>query len=102
MAKSEPRYEPQWMGDGAAELIGHAGELDVWVDTDGDGRAVILVVGPAHRARGSQFNYDAYHVRDGTLLPPQPEWHDVHVELAELCEVYQLGQEHGVFEAEEK
>jgi hypothetical protein len=97
----KPRYEPQWVGrvphdSGEEVFLGHVGPLDVYYedhDEDHD-EDWIIVVGPEERMirpRSAGFNFDIYFVEDRSRLVPSPNSPpDIHVELAEMCEIYAL------------
>ena len=103
MSKSEPRYQPVWAFNGAEKFLGHAGELDVWTERSWDGsQRHVYLVGPKHRhlpdpEEPIDHNYDSYLAEDGALVMDHP-YQEVHVELAEMCEVYALCAAHNVFE----
>ena len=102
MSKSEPRYQPIWAFNGAEKFLGYAGDLDVWSEQNWDrSRRYVYLVGPEHRCLPDPedmhaHNYDSYLVMDGTLVMDH-EHQEVHVELAEMCEVYALCAEHNIF-----
>ena len=92
------RYLSAWK---AADewFLGCAGEIDVYYECGGDeGEHFIYVVGPGHRTlRNNGSNFDVYVIEDGGVLSIHEEtFKDIHVELSEMCEIYQLIQEKGL------
>jgi hypothetical protein len=85
----EPRYTPTWESNNEV-LIGYAGKLDVYFQKQDD-LAYAYIVGPDTRlVRTDAYNWDAFGIFDGHLEPPDPENHDVHIELHEMCDLYKL------------
>lgn len=99
----EPRYNPTYNATGKEEFLGHAGELDVWIeDRGGDSRKdyLVLLIAPQERLPNypdRHYNFDGYEVTEGGLLE-NDEPMDVHVELQEMCEVYRLCVARGILE----
>jgi len=103
MMALKARWKPSWDRGGAETLIGYAGALDVYFeDRRGDSfPSRIYVVGPPSRKKSARsFNFDTYDVIDGTSIVPDPNALDVHVELAEMCEIYRLAAEVGAIKLE--
>ena len=99
----EPRYNPAYNPTGAEEFLGHAGELDVWIESrsrHGDGDYIVLLIAPRERLPNypdRHYNFDGYEVtEDGRLENQEPA--DVHAELHEMCEVYRLCAARGILE----
>lgn len=97
-----PRYHPTWNDQGEEVFIGHAGEIDLYVEDspEDDMDWMVLVVGPGHRKRPIRgeyrsYNFDCYDLKDGCITPQMNEHVDIHVELAEMCEIYALLQAGG-------
>jgi len=99
-----PRYEPNWNGsDGEEVFIGRVGPLDVYFeDAAEDHEPWIIVVGPDERRirpRSASFNFDVYDIIDGNrIVPSLDSPPDIHVELAEMCEIYALAISLGYME----
>jgi hypothetical protein len=100
------RWTPRWNGDGGERFLGHAGELDVYYEFHAseepeDAWIQVYVVAPDSRMKSTRgYNFDAYDVIDGTTIVPSDSAIDVHVELAEMCEIYRLAAEVGAIELE--
>lgn len=99
----KPRYTPPWDSedvddDGDTIFLGYAGELDAYVQLDNTRR--YLVVGPVHRLLdpGISLNFDAYSLRAGSLMCLARQ--DLHIDLSEMCEVYQLLEAGGYLKQE--
>lgn len=104
----ERRHKPSWNEDGEdddnSELIANVGPLDVYYEYDycGNNKHWIIVVGPDSRCRDPEnrsFNFDVYGVKGNNLELEEGNFgaaHDVHIELAEMCEIYQLCVERGL------
>lgn len=95
----KPRYEPTWdTEDDNSELIAHVGPLDIYheYNYEGNGEHWILVVGPGKRCRDPENrsdNFDVYKVEGNNLVPMEGNFgvvQDIHIELAEMCEIYAL------------
>ena len=79
-----------------ARFLSRLGELDVWEWKYTDEGTYIYVVGPKHRkVRPDSLHYhDRFLVTDNGLENDEDQ--DVHIELYEMCLIYQLCQEHGI------
>lgn len=98
----EPRYEPTYDNNGAEVFLGHAGDIDVWTEWNGDygdkEERWIIVIGPTDRKLcDSTHNFDIYPVEGNKLSSRllELDGKDIHVELSEMCQVYALCVEHG-------
>lgn len=91
----EPRYTPAW-SPGDERFLGHAGEIDVYYEYNNDDEVDnVYIVGPAHRKLREEttYNFDPYAIEGGSILVLQDEgMKDIHIELSEMCEIYQLLQ----------
>jgi hypothetical protein len=110
----EPRYKPTWLDTNVNDkptwldtnvnevLIGQAGALDIYYEHNEDhDEDWLIVVGPEERkvADKRHHNFDVYEIRDGNrLVPNADEKQDIHVELAEMCEIYALAIKLGYME----
>jgi hypothetical protein len=104
------RYEPTWVpvsGDEEfkEEFLGHAGAIDVYYQDHRPegGEQVAYVVGPIDRLikGGSPHNFDAYTIKDGALIVYDVVGKDVHVEIDEMCLLYQMLEARGLLNEEE-
>ena len=91
-----PRYEHTLR---RVEFLSRLGELDVWVAKyvyNDVNDVYVYVVGPEHRKvrPDSGFNHDAFSVEENGLGNDGPQ--DLHIELYEMCLLYQLCREHGI------
>ncbi len=79
-----------------SRFLSRLGELDVWTTKYSDGEMYVCVVGPAHRKvrSDSPFCHDRFFVTDNGLENDEDQ--DLHIELYEMCLLYQLCQEHGI------
>ena len=79
-----------------ARFLSRLGELDVWVAEYTDEGTYICVVGPKHRKvrPDSPFDHDRFFVTDNGLENDEDQ--DLHIELYEMCLLYQLCQERGI------
>lgn len=79
-----------------ARFLSRLGELDVWIAKYADEGMYVYVVGPEHRRVRpySQFNHDRFFVVNNGLENIEDQ--DLHIELYEMCLLYQLCQEHGI------
>ncbi len=98
-----PRYKPTWIDTSAGELlVGNIGPLDIYYEYDeGDEEDWLLVVGPEERMVNgvNAHNFDVYVVKDRSRLESHAdENRDIHVELAEMCEIYALAVRLGYVE----
>lgn len=94
-SETEPRYEHvliTW----TPSFLSRLGELDVWMREYDDDKTYVYVVGPEHRRvrPGSGFNHDRFLVTDNGLENDEDQ--DLHIELYEMCLLYQLCQERGI------
>jgi len=98
----KPRYQPTYDNNGAEEFLGHVGELDVWTELNSDYKQPerwIILVGPEERKlkAGTDHNFDVYPVENNVLSPRNivDGDQDIHVELHEMCKVYEMCVERG-------
>jgi hypothetical protein len=105
----KPRYKPTYDHNGAEEFLGRAGELDVWTELNQDytqDERWIILVGPRKRKlkAGTTHNFDVYPVENNMLSSRQvaDDDQDIHVELHETCQVYELCVKHGYITVLEK
>lgn len=98
----KPRYRPTWNDQGEEVFLGYAGEIDLYVEAspEDDMEWMVLIVGPPHRKRPQDgvfrsYNFDCYDLKDGRAISQANEHVDIHVELAEMCEIYTLLQAGG-------
>jgi len=103
----KPRHEPSWKEPevvGNEILIGHVGPLDVYYEDNyhNNEEEWILVVGPRERKLREPYvsttNFDIYVITDGHRLMPTALKPDIHIELAEMCEIYALAISLGYLE----
>lgn len=96
-SETEPRYNNVLI---SVEFLSRLGELDVWM-REYDDETYVYVVGPTHREvrPDSQFNHDRFLVTDNGLENDEDQ--DLHIELYEMCLLYQLCQEHGILKIKE-
>jgi hypothetical protein len=97
------RYEPNWNGSDGEVLIGYVGPLDIYFEHNkADDEYWIIVVGPKERMMrplSAAFNFDVYDIVEGGRIVPNPNSPpDIHVELAEMCEIYALAISLGYME----
>lgn len=92
-----PRYTHRLI---SVEFLSRLGELDVWIAEYAD-ETYVYVVGPEHRKvqPDSRFNHDRFLVTDNGLENDEDQ--DLHIELYEMCLLYQLCQEHGILKIKE-
>jgi hypothetical protein len=100
----KPRYKPTWLDTSTDEaLIGYVGPLDIYFEhNEAEDADWLLVVGPEERKVNgvNAHNFDVYTIKDGSRLESQlDENKDIHVELAEMCEIYALAVRLGYLEA---
>ena len=106
-----PRYTPSWVpadnGSGEA-FLGRVGALDIYYQDHRSenvgGHEVAYIVGPSSRMikRGSPHNFDPYKIEDGAIeLHDDLDSQDVHIELDEMCLIYQLLEARGLLNKEE-
>jgi len=91
-----PRYEPSYGDTLNDEFVGYAGELDLWYDSFATN---VSVVGPEHRkARpDSMHNFDVYNISGDNLTFYEGDTKDLHIDVHDMCLIYALCVEHGVF-----
>ena len=99
----KPRYQPMWHDEGEEVLIGHVGPLDIYFeDVSQDHEQWIIVVGPDERMmkpRAAAYNFDVYDIVEGKSIVANPDSPpDIHIELAEMCEIYALASSLGYIE----
>jgi hypothetical protein len=105
----KPRYEPTYSLNGAEEFLACVGELDVWTELNQDNtqdERWIILVGPDERKLRARtgHNFDVYPVENNMLSHRQVagDDQDIHVELHEMCQVYELCVKHGYITVLEK
>jgi len=98
MGKNEPRWIPTYAPQGNAVdvFLGYANELDVW--WGGDAVGEVYIIGPTSKQiRPTNYcNFDALDVVDGNLIPRMGS-EDLHIDVLDMCLIYALCVEHGVF-----
>lgn len=101
------RWRPTyWPSDGTTtdEFLGYANELDVWLDmVDNQGKGIAIIGPDSKLLKGvGACNFDVFTISGDTLIPySQPR--DVHIDPYDMCLIYALCVEHGVFDpAKEK
>jgi hypothetical protein len=102
------RWKPSWVEDDRSAnevLIGRVGLFDVYYEYDyeGSGQHWIMLVGPDPKKLDpiSKCNFDVYVIENRSSLEPYEHIHgrqDLHIELAEMCEIYRLCVERGYIE----
>jgi hypothetical protein len=105
----EPRYRPGWntWGEDGEIFIGQVGAVDVYFqdhtdDTSSGPEFYIYVVGPEERMLEHEevaHNFDGYQIVGGTLVMGGGV-QDIHIELSEMCAIYQLCVERGYIKEE--
>jgi hypothetical protein len=101
MGKNRPRYRPRYRptyspeGGRTDKFLGYANDLDVWNDPKS---FEIFIVGPESRLirPDSRCNFDALDVEDGNLVGRTTQ-NDLHIDVHDMCLIYALCVEHGVF-----
>lgn len=100
------RWRPMyWATSGVTtdEFLGYANELDVWLDmVDNQGKG-IAIIGPDSKLLKGEgaCNFDVFTISGDTLIPySQPR--DVHIDPHDMCLIYALCVEHGVFNQNNK
>ena len=100
----KPRWKPSYT-DPDGEIVdyedtfwGYANDLDVWWD---DGRKIVIVSGSNEKKirEDGDINFDAFDIVDGTLKR-QDGPVDLHINVHDMCLIYALCVEHGVFKEE--
>lgn len=91
-----PRYEPSYGDTLNDEFVGYAGELDLWYDSFATN---VSVVGPEHRKAhpDSMHNFDMYNISGDNLTFHEGATKDLHIDVHDMCLIYALCVEHGVF-----
>lgn len=97
--------EPRWgirdatYEDNELKFLGYANDLDVWLILP---RHILLVVGPEEKRKepSSDFNFDSFDIGDGVLVI-RGEYIDLHIDLHDMCLIYALCTEHGLFKENE-
>jgi hypothetical protein len=100
MEKNEPRWKStnNLTADDYTKFLGYANDLDVWLLPI---KSRLLVVGPMSKrtAPDSDHNYDAFDIEDGVLvLLDEPI--DLYIDVHDMCLIYALCAEHGVFKGD--
>jgi hypothetical protein len=99
----QPRYDPTYNNNNNEVFLGYAGDIDVWTEWNDDYRDKkerwVIVVGPKDRKLipKTGHNFDIYPI-DGNVLSQRyldEDGRDIHVELHEMCQVYELCVKHG-------
>ena len=99
--------EPRWKStnnlavDNYTRFLGYANDLDVWLIHVKDR---IIVVGPEEKRVKKDvdlddYNYDAFDIEDGVLVMLD-ERVDLNIDVHDMCLIYALCVEHGVFKEE--
>ena len=105
---TEPRYKPTYNNNNNEVFLGYAGDIDVWTEWNDDygdkEERWVIVIGPEDRKLRLEtgHNFDIYPVENNVLSSRflEQDGKDVHVELAEMCQVYALCVEHGYITTE--
>ena len=104
---TEPRHKPTYANNIAQVFLGYAGDIHVWTELADAyaGERWIIVIGPQERwIEGDKniHNFDIYPVENNVLSSRclEQDGKDIHVELAEMCQVYALCVEHGYITTE--
>ena len=94
MGKDKHRWEPLCDSDGM-RFLGYANDLDVWLL---EYKNRLFIVGPEEKCitPSSEFNYDAFDIKDGALDMLE-ERVDLHIDVHDMCLIYALCVEHGLF-----
>jgi hypothetical protein len=95
----EQRYEVNWTSTGE-RFVAHANDLDVWVEfpnkINGFRIPIILVVGPKElRKDDAEETYDVYEPHGGAL--EHRESQDIVTTPHDMCLIYQIAHEQGIF-----
>ena len=98
MGKDKPRWKAASgiTADSGTIFLGYANDLDVWFREEKDR---IIIVGPEEKRiypDYENFNYDAFNVVDGNLVMLE-ERVDLHIDVHDMCSIYALCVEHGLF-----
>lgn len=99
MEKNERRWIPsvELVGGPSATFLRYANDLDVWFEHE---KSRIDVVGPKSRVLpNSEFNFDSFLLEDGVLAPSDRNG-DLHIDVHDMCLIYALCVEHGVFKGD--
>lgn len=95
--EEKPRYRPSYGHTKDDTFLGYADELDVWVGFEPD--TIITAVGPNHRRCPlSAHNFDGFEIIEGNLKMYDDQHKDLHIDLHDMCLIYALCAEHGLFE----
>jgi len=102
MGKDKPRWRAtsDVTDDATAIFLGYANDLDVWLREEKDR---IIVVGPEEKRiypDDEDFNYDAFDAVDDNLVMSE-ERVDLHIDVHDMCLIYALCVEHGLFKENE-
>lgn len=94
-----PRYIPTYGKTEDDTFLGYADEIDVWYDPNA---IMVSVVGPKHKLldRNSPHNFDVFEVVDSNLCGLNADPQDLHIDVHDMCLIYALCVEHGVFKEE--
>ena len=93
----KPRYVPSYGRMEDDTFLGYADELDVWVGVGPN--TIITAVGPEHRQLPlSVHNFDGFDIIEGNLKMYDNQRKDLHIDLHDMCLIYALCAEHGLFE----
>jgi hypothetical protein len=95
-----PRHTPSWTpsSSGREEFLGYVGDFDIYYEDHDDDTHIVYVVGPPERQirSGSPHNFDPYQIDGDTLrLHDEIGGQDLHLDLHDMCQLYQLAVEHG-------
>jgi hypothetical protein len=93
----EPRWKPSYTVGSKDKFLGYANDLDVWLESGG-----LVVVGPTERKvnEDNDMNYDSFNVV-GNRLVMQGCPVDLHIDVHDMCLIYALCTEHGIFKENE-
>ena len=94
MGKDKPRWKPYYHSAGM-KFLSYANDLDVWLL---EHKNRLFVVGPEEKriTPSSEFNYDAFDIKDGALVNLEDPI-DLHIDVHDMCSIYALCVEHGLF-----
>jgi hypothetical protein len=95
----EQRYRVNWTSTGE-RFVGHANDLDVWVEFPNKANSfrtpIVLVVGPKElRKDDAKQTYDVYEPHGGAL--EYRESQDIITTPHDLCLIYEIAHEQGIF-----
>lgn len=106
--KLTPRHKPSWatwQGSRNEVLVGYVNDLDIYYEdqTEDGGFEYIFIVGPKDRKlQATQYNFDSFVIEGNALSGESQYRQDIHVDLHEMCLIYQLAVERGCIKTEEE